>query len=42
MWRVLMVEDEAACITCPVRPVYPFESFLAAAQFLECENSRVL
>eukprot|EP00752_Nemacystus_decipiens_P001489 g1463.t1 len=35
MWRVLMVEDEAACITCPVRPVYPFESFLASAQFLE-------
>lgn len=40
MWRLLMVEDEAACITCPVRPIYPFESFLAAAQFLECENSR--
>eukprot|EP00903_Cladosiphon_okamuranus_P012301 g11533.t1 len=35
MWRVLMVEDETACITCPVRPVDPFESFLAAGQFLD-------
>lgn len=38
MWQLLMVEDETACITCPVRPVRPFGSFLGASQFLECER----
>lgn len=38
MWRLLMAEEEAACITCPVRPVNPFESFLALAQTFECET----
>lgn len=40
MWRLLMEEEEAACITCPVRPVNPFESFLALSQSFECENLR--
>ncbi|CAM9498935.1 unnamed protein product [Ectocarpus fasciculatus] len=35
MWRLLMAEDEVACVTCPVRPVHPMESFLAASQSLE-------
>lgn len=35
-----MAEEEAACITCPVRPVNPFESFLALSQTFECENLR--
>ncbi|CAM9691793.1 unnamed protein product, partial [Hapterophycus canaliculatus] len=35
MWRLLMVEEEAACITCPVRPSNPTESFLSASQSLE-------
>lgn len=38
MWRLLMSESETACLTCPVRPVNPFESLLASSQYLECEN----
>lgn len=40
MWRLLMAEEEVACVTCPVRPVHPMESFLAASQSLECEKQR--
>ncbi|CAB1114147.1 unnamed protein product [Ectocarpus sp. CCAP 1310/34] len=35
MWRLLMAEEEVACVTCPVRPVHPMGSFLAASQSLE-------
>ncbi|CAN0251919.1 unnamed protein product [Ascophyllum nodosum] len=35
MWRLLMSEPETACLTCPVRPVNPFESLLASSQYLE-------
>lgn len=38
MWRLLLCEEETACVTCPVRPVNPYESFLAASQSLECES----
>lgn len=37
MWRLLTSEEETACLTCPVRPVNPLESFLAASQSLECK-----
>lgn len=40
MWQLLMSEEETACITCPVRPVNAFESFLAASQSLECEKHK--
>ena len=38
MWRLLMSEPETACLTCPVRPVNPFESLLASSQYLERET----
>ena len=38
LWRLLMSEEETACITCPVQPVNSYESFLASAQSLECEG----
>lgn len=40
MWRLLTSEEETACLTCPVRPVNPLESFLAASQSLECKSHR--